>query len=70
MAMKPTDKMYRPSINGIKNQIKPVKPGTKPKPPQGVKPVKRPTTMPIKTNKPKPRPTTKPIKPGTVKRGM
>ena len=54
--MKPTDKMYRPSINGIKNQIKPVKPGTKPKPPQGVKPVKRPTT--------------KPIKPGTVKRGM
>lgn len=66
MAMKPTDKMYRPAINGIKNQIKPgAKPGTKPKPPQGVK---RPTTMPIKPNKP--RPTTKPIKPGTVKRGM
>ena len=61
--MKPVAKM---------NSMKPGKPGmtNKPKPPQGVKPVKRPTAMPIKTNKPKPRPTTKPIKPGTVKRGM
>jgi hypothetical protein len=56
MAMKPVAKM---------NSMKPGKQVQ-----GGVKPVKRPTTMPIKTNKPKPRPTTKPIKPGTVKRGM
>ena len=64
MAMKPTDKMYRPAINGIKNQVKPSKPGTKPKPPQGTKPIKTNKPMPVK------RPTTKPIKPGMVKRGM
>ena len=52
--MKITDKRYRPDRDGPKNTTKPS---------VGVKPVKRPTTMPIKTNKPMPvKPGAKPIK--------
>ena len=65
------EKLYR-DPSAFKNELgaKPVM-TNKPMPNKpGIKPVKRPTTMPIKTNKPMPRPTTKPIKPGTIKRGM